>query len=180
MSNFLTQIKSNLVTAIITTLVAIVTLFSDKIVGDIKFELNKADLRVSSYEKFTASISTFVFNAENVAGFYQNGTTTKTSLHLVVDPYNTSIDDIRKQEYITYGILTRFWTKDDIGRFEKMMETVKRIDLQIHALNPEAELIENGKEDHADPKITAPIVKQLNALNRELEIRVKTFIEALV
>jgi hypothetical protein len=180
MNDILTQLKNNIVALIITTIVAIFTLFSDKILGDIKFELNKADLRVSSYEKFTVDISSYVFDAENVTEYYQNGWTTLTSLNMVTPAYNNAIDELRSQEYVTYELLHRFWKPDDISRFEKVMETVKKIDTQIHSLNSEAESVKNGTKKSADPKITMPVVKNLNQLDRELENRVKAFFLNLV
>ena len=180
MNSFIQTLKTNFVTLLVTTIVAIITVFSDTIVGDIRFSLNKADLRVASYEKFTSSISNFVFNAEIVTEFYDQGWTTASSLKFAVPPYNDAITDLRKNEYVTYGMLNRFWTKDDINRFEDVMETVKKIDFQVHSLNPEAEAVINGTKLKADIKFTEPIADTLKSLNRELETRVKKFLLPLI
>ena len=175
MGAFIKKIVDNLIALIVTTIIAIITLFSDKIVGKIKFELNKADLRISFYEKFAASISSFIVDAENVINYYYNGVTAKTSLHKAVDPYNNSIDDLRKQEYITYANLHKYWGDDDVMRFETIMETAKKIDILIHSLNPGAEAMENGVKKNADPQVIKPTVVKLIPLNKQLEIDVKRF-----
>lgn len=173
-------VKGNFATLLITTTIAFLTVFSDKIVGDIKFAVNRADLRTTHYEMIAADISSFTFNAEIVTESYDQGWTTKSSFDSIAPSYNEAIVKLRKQEYVTLALLTRFWKKDDVNRFTEVMETVKKIDAEIHSLNPEAEAVVNGTKPRADPTVTKPATDKLKMLIPELRIRINNFISNLI
>jgi hypothetical protein len=174
------KIKDNFATLLITTTVAIITVFSDKIVGDIKFAVNRANLRTAHFEKMAADISNYAFFAENVTEYYDQGWTTKSSLEKVVPPYNDAIVTLRKQEYITLALLHRFWGRDDVRRFAEVMESVREIDTHIHSLNSEAEAIATGAKQKADPAVTKPITDKLKLSVTRLKERISTFLSHLL
>jgi hypothetical protein len=174
------KIKENFATLLITTTIALITVFSDKIVGDIKFAVNRANLRTAHYEKLAADISNYTFFAENVTEYYDQGWTTKSSLEKVVPPYNEAIVTLCKQEYVTLALLHRFWDTDNVSRFKEVMETVREIDTQIHSLNSEAEAIATGAKQKADPAVTKPITDKLKLLVTKLKTRINAFLSNLI
>ena len=148
--------------------------------GDIKFAVNRANLRTAHYEKLAADISNYTFFTENVTEYYDQGWTTKSSLEKVVLPYNEAIVTLRKQEYVTLALLHRFWDTDDVSRFKEVMETVREIDTQIHSLNPEAEAIATGAKQKADLAVTKPVTDKLKLLVTKLKERINTFLSHLI
>ncbi|HEX7176191.1 MAG TPA: hypothetical protein VF240_13095 [Pyrinomonadaceae bacterium] len=173
------KIKDNFTTLFVTTLVALLTVFSDSIVGNIKFAVNRANLRTTHYEKLATDLSNYTFSAENVTEFYEQGWTSKSSLELAVKPYNDAIVNLRKQEYVNAALLHRFWDADDVSRFKAVMETVREVDTQIHSLNSEAEAVANAVKPKADPAVTKPVTDKLKPLIEELKSRVSAFLSDL-
>ena len=53
-------ITDNLVAWLAATIVALLTVFSDKILERIRFSLNRADLRVKYFEELAVDLSTYV------------------------------------------------------------------------------------------------------------------------
>lgn len=174
------KVKDNFATLLVTTVIAVITVFSDKIVGDIKAAVNRANLRTSHYEKLAADLSNYTFSAENVAEFYEQGWTTKSSLEKVVLPYNEAIVSVRKQEHATLALLHRFWDEDDVIRFRGLMETVKEVDHLIHAFNAEAEAVATGVKTKADPAATRPVSEKLKPRLAELKTELSAFLSGLV
>lgn len=162
-------LKEKIVTLIIPAVIALLTIFSDKIVEQVKLSVNRANLRTSHYERLSSEISFFAFASENVTEYYENGWTTKSSLEAIVPDYNNAITSLRKNEYVTFGLLHRFWEKGDVERFQRIMETVKKIDVQIHSMNAEAEAVVTGKKERADLNTTKPVTDRLKVLNKELD-----------
>lgn len=172
--------KTHFSTLLITATIALLTVFSDKIVGDIKFAVNRADLRTAHYETLAADISNFAFNAEIITEYYEQGWTTKSSFDSIAPSYNEAIVKLRKQEYVTLALLTRFWKKDDVDRFKEVMEIVKKIDTQIHSLNSEAEAVITGAKSKADPAVTKPVTDKLKVLIPEMQTKINTFLSQLI
>jgi DNA-binding Lrp family transcriptional regulator len=54
-------ISNNVGTWLAAVTVALLTIFSDKILGRIRFSLNRADLRVKYFEQLATDLSTYVF-----------------------------------------------------------------------------------------------------------------------
>eukprot|EP00388_Colpodella_angusta_P000896 GDKJ01003025.1.p3 GENE.GDKJ01003025.1~~GDKJ01003025.1.p3 ORF type:complete len:179 (+),score=9.57 GDKJ01003025.1:3300-3836(+) len=174
------QIKENLITFVITTFVTLITIFSDKIVENIRFALNRANLRTSHYESLAKDISIYVFETENIAEIYEYGWTSKLTIQSSASGYNSAITQLRKTEYVVINSLHRYWNIEDVDRFKKIMETVRKIDFQIHSLNSESELILNGEKHKANPSKTKPITDKLKLLNKELQTQVTDFLFTLV
>ncbi|HST61037.1 MAG TPA: hypothetical protein VLK84_20200, partial [Longimicrobium sp.] len=74
------KLLEHLTTYVIAGLIALLTVFSDRIVGDIKIAINRADLRASQYDEVAAALSSHVFAVENVSEYYERGWTTKESV----------------------------------------------------------------------------------------------------
>lgn len=180
MPTIVEKLKESSITILVTSFITLITIFSDKIFENIKFGLNRADLRISQYENLATGISDFAFEAENITEYYEYGWTTKLSLEVVAPEYNAAITNLRRKEYVVTGWLNRFWSKEDVMRYTVIMETAKKIDFQIHSLNMEAELIVNGKKEKADTAITGPVVKNLKLLNAELQQQITHFLSKLI
>lgn len=174
------KLKEHFIAVLITTFVGLLTFFSDKIVERVKLSINRANLRTTHYESMASGISSYVYACENVTEFYANGWTNKSSLEAVVPDYNNAIVVLRKNEYVFIGLLGRYWEKEDINRFQSLMETVKKIDFHIHSMNAEAQAVITGKQELANRAVTKPITDKLLILTKELEKKVVDFLSKLV
>jgi hypothetical protein len=180
MAAIIEKLKEHFTTVLVTTFLALLTFFSDVIVEKVKLGINRANLRTTHYESMASSISSYVYASENVTEFYANGWTDKSSLHAIVPDFNTAIVALRKNEYVYFGLLNRYWDKEDINRFRSVMETVKKIDFHIHLMNGEAQAVETGKKERADMAVTKPITDKLLVLIKELDKKVTEFLSNLV
>lgn len=174
------KLLENLSTFVIAGLVTLLTVFSDRIVGDIKFTINRADLRASKYDEVAAALSNHVFAVENVSEYYERGWTTKESVSSLATWYNESISAVRKDEYATLALLHKYWDEDDVGRYEQLMKDIRTVDATIHELNAEAPAIVAGTKPTADPAITKPITDKLNPLIQRLRTMVTEFLTNLL
>jgi hypothetical protein len=103
------SVKEKLGVVLVTTVASVVTIFSDHIVSSIKTGVNKADQRPIEQQIIAKDISNFVFTAENVLESVGTGLTSKAELHFVVDPYNPAIETLRKNEYVYFAAIRRYW-----------------------------------------------------------------------
>lgn len=151
--------KEKLGIVLVTGAVSIATIFSDRITSAIKTEINKADHRPVEHEKISKDVSLLLFHAENSVEFASLGLTTKPQLHFVIDPYNTAIEDWRKNEYVYLASITRYWDEPAISLYENFSKDVKILDKAMHAYNPEYSLVESGEKKIADAKIIQPLTE---------------------
>ena len=173
-------IKTNVATTIATLFLSIITIFSNTLTERIKFALNRADLRTTSYEKITHDVSGFVFFDENATESLKQGLTDKNALTNVITPYNDAITELRSQEYVIRSWLNRYWQKEDMDRFEELMQTVKDIDQQFHRLNPEFVQVVYYKKKSVDTTLANKTINELEKLNPQLEKQVKEFVLKLI
>ena len=91
-------------------LVAILTVFSDKIVGRIRFALNRADLRSKYYEQLALGLSTFVFYSDL---FYLRQVRLEShfeDLDAIRGQVNESFVTLKTNEYIYRSWVRRYWS----------------------------------------------------------------------
>jgi hypothetical protein len=174
------KLLENLSSFVIAGVIALLTVFSDRIVGDIKFAMNRADLRTTRYETVAATLSNHVYATENVAEYYEKGWTDKASVEMLGKWYNETITELRKQEFVTLALLHKYWDEDDVERFSQLMTDIRNADATIHDLNPEATAIANGTKKTADPAVTKPIVDRLKPLIQRLRTSLTAFLTSLL
>jgi hypothetical protein len=146
--DFLWQHATGFVTM---TLLGILAAFSGCIVEGVKFRLNRADLRSDRYQSLATELSNFVFSVELVQEFFEANWTTLPTLKWLIPEYNTSITNLRKNEYVYLQWLHHYWGEERAEQFAEIIKVVKKIDRTIHSLNDELEKVENDNKNH--PKV---------------------------
>jgi hypothetical protein len=91
------------------TLVALLTVFSDKIIGRIRFRLNRADLRAKYFEELALDLSSYIFWAEVYHERFQKGwTSDPEDLSAVAGELNVAMVTWRKKEYVYRSWVRRY------------------------------------------------------------------------
>ncbi len=126
-------------------MIAILTVFSNNIVENIKFSVNKANQRIKFYEELSSDLSEYIFIAEINIEFLEKGWTTEPSLSLNIREYNDSVTKLRKKEYVYLSWLKHFWKDKEVKLFSEIFQEIKSFDSVIHSLNDEFEKVNISK-----------------------------------
>ena len=141
MTKFLENLLSQTATWLVGALIAILTVFSTRIIEAVKFQINRADQRTKQYEEIAAQVSHHIFAAEVIAEFIEHDWTTKATMTDLLKDYNDSIRELRKKEFVYCAWIQKFWGKDQKNQFNSFMESVRKFDTTIHSLNDEFEAV---------------------------------------
>jgi hypothetical protein len=179
MPTVLESAKDKLAVVLVTTVVSLATVFSDRIVGSIKSGVNKADQRPARQEAIAKDISIFIFTAENALEFLEKNETTKAQLHFVVDPYNDAVVTLRKNQYVYLAAVQRYWDKPVVQQYETFFTDVLGVDTAFHAFNDEFSAVEAGTKTKADEAKIRPLVTGVSAAVVKLEQSSKQLLTAL-
>jgi len=179
MSTLWETIKEKLVVVLVTAVVSIATIYSDKITGAIKTEVNKADQRPAQQEKLAKDLSAYIFAAENYLSYAKNNLTTKEALTLVATPYNTAIDALRNNEYVHLAAVYRYWGKEEAALLEALYVDIRSLDAASHAFNPEYLPVVSGKAANADASKLLPLVKSASSELAKLQASSKKVLSQL-
>ena len=129
-------ISNNVGTWLAAVIVALLTIFSDKILGRIRFSLNRADLRVKYFEQLATDLSTYVFWVEVYhERFQRHWTDDLEDLEQIAGELNTAMTNLRKNEYVYLSWVHKYWGKNAAARFSDVMVSVKSVDIHTHAFN---------------------------------------------
>jgi hypothetical protein len=111
---------------------ALLGIFSGKLVETIKFALNRADLRTKYYEQLARDLSRFVF-AVNRLYYVYYGTEwdEDEGQGAIAEMYNESMNELCSQEYVYMSWLHRFWTKSMLEAFAATMQRVREVDAVV-------------------------------------------------
>ncbi|HVG45054.1 MAG TPA: hypothetical protein VM890_10005 [Longimicrobium sp.] len=121
-------------------LLAMVTVFSDKIAARIRLALNRADLRVKQFEEMALDLSDYAFHAELSHEFIKKGWDTPEELAPIIRDYNAAITTVRKKEFVYRSWVRRYWRPERLVQFEALIQTVKRVDGAVHDLNDSGDM----------------------------------------
>ena len=103
-------ISNNIGAWLAASIVALLTIFSDKILERIRFRLNRADLRTKYFEELATDLSTFVFFSEIFHERYQKGWTNDAAdLASVAGEFNDAITVLRKKEFVYRAWVRKYW-----------------------------------------------------------------------
>jgi hypothetical protein len=117
-------------------MVALLTIFSDKILERIRFRLNRVDLRTKYFEELATDLSTYLFYAEIFHERYQKGwATDPEDLARIGDAINGAITTLRQKEYVYRAWVRKYWGSAKVEQLTQVMAAVKSADDAIHAFN---------------------------------------------
>jgi len=132
-----TSILTQTGTWLVAFIIAILGLFSSRIIESIRVALNRADLRIKQYEELASDISQYIFVAEYNTEMIENNWTSRQTIIDMVKEYNESITSLRKKEFIYLSWIQKYWSKKEILQYEAFMNSVKDFDSALHLLNKE-------------------------------------------
>jgi hypothetical protein len=114
-------IVDHLETWLAVSVVGILTVFSDKILGRIRFALNRADLRSEYYEKLALDLSTFIFYSDLYHLRHVRGETKRGELDSAGGEVNAAFVQLKTNEYVYRSWVRRYWKESGVTRFESVM-----------------------------------------------------------
>lgn len=179
MPTMLETIKEKLGILLITTVVSVAMIFSDRILESIKTALNRSEQRPVQQEKLARDFSAFIYAAENEIAYFHSGLTTKAALNEVAAAYNRAITTLRENEYVYYAVIHRYWGREQIAHYENFIAGVRQLDQQVHRFNPQILLVTEGKQASVDPKVAEPLSKEAQESLSKLQITAKQLLLAL-
>ncbi len=129
-------ISDNLAAWLAATLIALLTIFSNRILERIRFSLNRADLRVKYFEDLALDLSAYVFWVEVFHESYQKKwTADPADLSGIIGELNTAMITLRSKEYVYRSWINRYWGSVAVEQFVKLMSVVRSVDMTTHAFN---------------------------------------------
>jgi len=133
-------IYDHLGTWLATTVVAFLTIFSDKIAERIRFSLNRADLRVKYFEKMAVDLSTYLFWVEMLLERYEKDWDEDIDdFNEIVSEYNIALTTLRSMEFVYRSWIKKYWKEDAVIQFGEVINALKVVDNATHAFNDEGE-----------------------------------------
>jgi hypothetical protein len=118
------------------TIVAFLTIFSDKILERIRFRLNRADLRTKYFEELAIDLSTYLFYSELFHERHQRGwADDPEDMDAIGGAINGAVTTLRKKEYVYRAWVRKYWGSVKMEQFAQVMAAVKSTDDAIHAFN---------------------------------------------
>jgi hypothetical protein len=120
-----------------TVLIGVLTVFSDTIVGRIRFRLNRADLRTKYFERLAKDLSAYLFYAEIFEERYRRKWIDADDLGALGSDINGAITTLRKKEAVYRSWAKKYWGAKSAYQLADVMAAVKSVDDAVHAFNDE-------------------------------------------
>jgi len=134
-------------------LVALLTVFSDKLLERIRFRLNRADLRAKYFEELAVDLSTHIFFAEIFCERYQKGWAGDAEdMASLGGEVNGAVTTLRKKEFVYRSWVHRYWGDKTVAQFAEVMAAVKA----VHASEPSQENPHTGILRSSSPRSHCP------------------------
>jgi hypothetical protein len=121
-------------TALVTFLVAIVTIPTDYVAGRLKFAINRADQREDRYSKLSEEASRFIFAAQIFREFLARDLDRET-VTSTISEYNTAIVNLRAHEYANRAMIRKYWSEETARGFDAFMKDARSVDAIAHRVN---------------------------------------------
>ena len=121
-------------TAIVTFLVAIITVPTDFVVGRLKFAMNRADQRDERYKVVSDEVSRYVFASQIFGEFFARDLDRGTA-EATIKEYNDAIVALRTHEYAHRATIRKYWSDATANDFDALMNDVRSVDSIAHQVN---------------------------------------------
>ena len=143
-----------------TIVVALLTIFSDKILERIRFRLNVADLRTKYFEELAVNLSTYLFWSEIYHERHQKRwADNPDDMAAIGGNINAAVTTLTTKEYVYRAWVRRYWGSAAVKPFDEVITAVKSVDDAIHAFN------DAGKEEEK----TIELGKRLDTLRVKID-----------
>jgi hypothetical protein len=134
---------------------ALLGVFSGRLVESIKFALNRADLRAKYFEQLAVDLSSFVFAIDRITKVYYGPWVGDDGKRAIAEFYDESMNKLCSQEYVYLSWLQHYWNQRMVDAFVRTMDKVRAVDELLIELNA-----------MADPR---PRIGDLTKIYRELQ-----------
>jgi hypothetical protein len=115
---------------------ALLAVFSGRLVEKVKFALNRADLRAKYYEELAVEVSNFVFSVDRlVKVYYGSHWASDDDKSAIAGMYNEAMNTISRKEYVYLSWLRRYWRKKTADAFVLTMQAIRAVDSALINLN---------------------------------------------
>lgn len=115
---------------------ALLGVFSGRLVETVKFALNRADLRAKYYEQLAIDVSLLVFAVDRLTKVYYGAAWATDELKSgIANAYDEAYSKIRSQEYVYLSWLNRYWNHRMADAFVSTMEKMRAVDAVLIQLN---------------------------------------------
>jgi hypothetical protein len=119
---------------------ALLGVFSGRLVETVKFALNRADLRTKYYEQMATEISHFVFIVDRLTRvYYGSSWASEDDKSAIATEYNDLMNKISREEYVYLSWLRRYWRKSKSNSFMLTMDKIRDVDTALIHLNEHPE-----------------------------------------
>jgi hypothetical protein len=118
-------IAQHLETWLALSAVALLTVFSDKIIGRVRLAVNRADLRTQYFEELAIALSSFVFYADLFHVRHVRNESDFDDVPTIVGEANGAYTTLRTKEYVYRSWVRRYWNKVGLDDFERIMQAVE-------------------------------------------------------
>ncbi|HKM86399.1 MAG TPA: hypothetical protein VJW96_09340 [Terriglobales bacterium] len=129
-------ISDNIGAWLAATVVALMTVFSDKLLERIRFKLNRADLRTKYFEELAMDLSSYIFFAELFCERHQRKwANDPDDMGAIGGEVNEAVTILRKKEYVYRSWIRKYWDEARLKQFAEVMGAVKSVEDALHAFN---------------------------------------------
>jgi hypothetical protein len=116
--------------------VALLGLFSGRIVETIRFSLNRADLRSKYFEELAVAVSHYVFVVDRLTKVYYRGSwSSAEAKSAIATEYDQVTNTLLQKEYVYRYWLQRYWNTLKVKAFAELMREVMAVDTELIRLN---------------------------------------------
>jgi hypothetical protein len=136
LSHFSSSLADQAGTWFVGLILAVLGVFSGRLVETIKFALNRADLRAKYYEEMATDISHFVFIVDRLAKvYYGSNWASDDDRSAIANEYNEVMNAICRKEYVYLSWLHRYWGQNMANAFAVVMDKIRAVDVELIRLN---------------------------------------------
>jgi hypothetical protein len=156
---------------IVSAVIAVFGVFSNRIAEKLKYSLNRADLNAKYYEEFAEALSLFVLSIDRYINVYAKGTwASDDDKAAIASMYNSAANTLWKKEYVYYSWVHRHWNRKTGLLFEDAMAITRKIDSTLIQINEHAGRKDGGEVKRLNQDLVADF-ERLKSVTRAMLVR---------
>lgn len=134
--HLLRSLEDQTATWFVGLVLALLGVFSGRLVETVKFALNRADLRTKYYEQLAIDLSSFVFAVNRLTKvYYGSSWASDDDKSAIATAYNETMNKLCGQEYVYLSWLQHYWNEKAVKAFEVVMQQVRAVDSVLIQMN---------------------------------------------
>lgn len=160
---------------------ALLGVFSDKIVAAAKFGMNRSDLRAQNYADLSTDLSALVFLSKQITEYLENGWTTREGMSPLIIDYNNAFTKVEEKEYVYRSWLKKYWGDSYLKSLTATFDYIDEFDKVLHSLNDEFELVNITKtKSKVDAERASAAAKKMKSIVTDLGNNVSMLLTRLL